>query len=72
MGANANRTYLFIQNLSSTENLWINFGTDAVQSQPSILLLPYASFVMESTFVSTERLSVIATTTSHPWAAKEA
>ncbi len=68
--ANPTRVYLFIQNVSSA-NLWINFTSAAVQSQPSILLLPYGSFVMEANFVSTEAVYIVGATTSQAWVAKE-
>lgn len=71
MAANASRKYLFIENLDQSEDLWINFTTTAVASQPSILIKPNGSFVMESSFVSTEAISVIAATTNHAYAAKE-
>lgn len=68
--ANANRRYLFIQNLSSSE-LWINFTTAAAQSQPSIRLDAGASFTMEGSFVSTELISIIGSTTGQAFSAKE-
>lgn len=70
--ANATRKYLIVENVSQTEDLWINFTTTAVVGQPSLLIKPNGVFVMESSFVSTELVSVIAATTSHAWAAKEA
>lgn len=70
--ANASRHYLFIENPSNqTESLWINFTTTAVRSEPSIEIPPGAAFTMEAGFVSTELVSVIATTINHPWIAKE-
>ena len=68
--ANTSRKYLIIQNLSA-ENLYINFTTTAVQGQPSLLLLPNGSFVMEGSFVSTEAVSIIGATTGSAFAAKE-
>ena len=69
--SNAIRKYLFIQNLHATEALWLNFTTAAVESQPSISIPAGGSFVMEASFVSPELVSVIAATTTHPFAAKE-
>lgn len=69
--ANPSRRYLFIQNLHATEDLWINFGVAAVQSQPSIKLPGGGSFVMEAGFCSTQAVHVIATTIAHAWTAKE-
>lgn len=68
---NASRKYLFIQNLDAGNDLWIDFTTTAVQSQPSIKLSAGASFVMEGAFVSTELVSVISAVTGHAFAAKE-
>jgi hypothetical protein len=68
--ANSSRKYLFIQN-NSSGNLWFNFTTTAVQSQPSILLLPNASVTFVSPFITTEAVSIIGATTSQSWSAKE-
>lgn len=72
MAANTTRRYMFIQNLDSAEVMWINFTTDAVADQPSIRLGPLDAFVMEGSFVSTEKVTVLAATTGHKYAAKEA
>lgn len=73
MAANANRKYLLVINPSdATEALSMNFTTAAVNTgQPSILLDPGDSFVMEGDFVSTEAISVNAATTGHAFVAKE-
>lgn len=68
--ANASRKYLLVQN-NSDANMWINFTTTAVQAQPSILLLPNASFVMETNFISTEAISIIGPTAGKTYTAKE-
>ena len=68
--ANANRNYLFIQNVSSSD-LWFNFGTAAVTDQPSIRLLPAQSFTMEGSFVSTDAVNIISATTGDKFVAKE-
>lgn len=71
--ANASRVYLFIQNVSNDGDMWINFGTTAVQNQPSIRLVPTASFELGITdFVSTELISIIGPTTAAAFTAKEA
>lgn len=67
----ATRKYFFFQNLS-TETMWINFGVAAVSDQPSISILPQASFVMETFFVSTQTINVISATTGSKFTAKEA
>lgn len=66
------RKYLFIQNLDAAEDLWFNFTTNAVADKPSIKIPAGGSFVMEGSYVSSELISVIAATTGHKWAAKEA
>jgi hypothetical protein len=70
--ANANRKYLFIQNNSGPGNdIWINFGAPATQSQPSILLPNKAAFVMECSFVSTQVVNVIGANVGDAYTAKE-
>lgn len=71
MLANATRKYLLIQN-TGDKNLWFNFTTTAVQDQPSLKLLPNASFVMEGVFISTEAISIIGATTGKSFTSKEA
>lgn len=68
--ANAARKYLLIQNNSSAD-LWLNFTTTAVASQPSIRLRAGETFVMEGAFVSTQLVSVIGATTGQTFSAKE-
>lgn len=70
--ARAYRRYLLIQNTDNAEALWFNFTTTAVQDSPSIKLVANGSFVMESGFISTEAISVIAATTGHKFTIKEA
>lgn len=69
--ANTARKYLFVQNVDDGEDLWINFTTAAVRDQPSIRLRPGESFEMTGGFLTTELVSVIATTTGHKFTAKE-
>lgn len=72
MSANAARRYLLIQNpTTGSESFWINFTTTAVQSQPSIEVAPGVTFIWEGTFIPTEAISVIASTTATPFIAKE-
>lgn len=71
--ANVNRVYLFIQNVANDGDMWVNFGTTAVQNQPSIKLVPTASLELsKSDFVSTESVSIIGPTTGATFTAKEA
>ena len=69
--ANASRKYFLFQNISAG-NLYINFTTTAVALQPSITVAAGGSFVMESSFVSGEAISVIGATTGQAFTAKEA
>lgn len=72
MTDNVHRRYLFVQNVSSGR-LWVNFaGTAAVQGQPSILLEPGDSLVMESSFVVVDDVTIIGATTGQAFTAKEA
>ncbi len=70
MVENKRRKYILIQN-QSTGSLWFDFGLNAVESQPSIEMLPDAIFVMEAGFVSTQRMSIIGATTGQAFACKE-
>ena len=69
--ANANRKYFIFENQSSG-NLWINFTATAVEDEPSIMIVPTGSMVMEAGFISTEAISVIGATMGQAWSAKEA
>lgn len=69
MAANATRSYLLVQNVS-TADLWVNFGGSAVTNQPSLKLAPGASFEMTDP-VNTALVSVIGATTGQAFAAKE-
>lgn len=68
--SNTARKYLLFVNVSS-EDLWINFGTAAVVTQPSIKVVPNGSFVMEGFFVSTQTVNVIGATTGSAFTAKQ-
>lgn len=68
--ANAARKYLLIQNSSDTD-MWCNFTTTAVNSQPSFKIPAGAGFFMESGYVSTELVSCIGATTGKIFTAKE-
>lgn len=71
IGPNLARRFLLIENLDPTEDLWLDFTSAAVLSQPSILIPHGETFRMDGAFVSTEEVSLNATTTAHPFAAKE-
>ena len=69
MPSNPSRKYLLIQNVSG-ENLWLNFGiTDAPTK--AIKLLPDGDFLMDSGFVSTERVSIFGAAAGQGFVAKE-
>lgn len=68
--ANTSRSYLLVQNISA-ENLWINFTTAAVADQPSFKIVPGDTFFMESSFLSTELISIIGATTGSKFVSKE-
>jgi hypothetical protein len=70
LAVNNFRQYLFVMNISA-EVLWINFGVDATDDQPSIPLESGQSFVMEGGFVATQRVSIIGATTGSAYIAKE-
>lgn len=67
--ANANRAFLFFQNVSDTD-MWIDFGATAVADQPSIKIVPGASFVTDR-FVPLTLLSVFCATTGKAYTCKE-
>lgn len=68
--ANSNRVYLLIQN-TSTDDLYFNFTATAITDSPSVLLKSGEALVMESTFVSTEAISIIGATTGQTFTIKE-
>jgi len=69
---NTSRKYLMVQNIDASEDLWINFTSDAaVATAGSIQIKAGATFTMEGAFVSTQLVTVIATTTAHKFTAKE-
>lgn len=70
--ANASRSYLFIQNVS-TGDLWVRFGAAAAASQPSIKLAAGASLVAKGDgFIPTESVNIVGATTAQAFSAKEA
>lgn len=70
MPANLNRKYLFIQNVNDAV-LWINFTNAATLGQPSIEIIPGASFTLEGNSISTEAVNVVSKSASIPFTAKE-
>lgn len=71
MASNASRKYLLIQNLDSTNNIYINFTSAASNGTGSYTLLPYGTLVQEGQYVSTEAVTVLATVASIKYSAKQ-
>jgi hypothetical protein len=67
--ANSARRYILVENVSAA-NEWFNFSVTATQTEPSFELIPGASFVMESTAVSIESISVIGPNTGQAYVVK--
>lgn len=67
---NPGRKYLLFQN-QSAENMFLDFGINAVADVPAIRIPPGASFVMESSFVSGDSVHVIAATLGSKFTAKQ-
>ena len=63
------RHYLLVQNVGIGD-LWINFTTAAVLSQPSIRVSANGNYVEEGNFVSGEAVNIIASDTGHPFVCK--
>lgn len=68
--SNTSRQGFIIQN-NSSGSLWFSTLTTAVQSQPSIQLMPNAYYEFPSTGVSTGAVSIIGATTGQAWSARE-
>lgn len=69
---NHGRRYLFIQNIDSAEDLWVDFGTDAaISTAGSILIVAKGALVYENTTVPGDRVSVIGNTAGHKYTIKE-
>lgn len=62
LAANNARRYLIIQNLASSANLWFNFGTAAVASQPSIRLAAGRIWESPAHFCPTGTVNALGTT----------
>lgn len=69
--AHSDRKYFLFENVSG-EDMWINFGTPATASQPSIKVVPNGSYTMESTAVFTDAVYVVSATTGSQYTIKEA
>jgi hypothetical protein len=79
MAANTSRKSLLIVNISDTQ-LWVNFGTNAVQDSPSIPLEAASStgaadggsIEFEGSVIPTQAINIIGPTTGKKFVAKEA
>jgi len=70
--SNTTRKYLMVQNIDASEDLWINFGSNAVVATAGSIQIKAGVIFEMKAFVSTQLVSVIATTTAHKFTAKEA
>lgn len=70
IASNTARKYLFLQNVSGG-TIWMNFGTAAVASQPSIEISPGDVFVMDGAFISTQSVNIRSQTGSRDFVLKE-
>ena len=68
--AAATRVYLFLLNLSDTD-MWINFGTAAVASQPSIKLVANGGY-FEPLVAPNQSINIFCATTGKAFVAKSA
>lgn len=70
--ANANRKYFIIQNLDASNAIYINFTSVASTTDgKSLKLIPGGSYVMETSFVTTEVINVCSSGSAIKFAAKE-
>lgn len=71
VAADTGRQYLLIQNIDAAEDLWVNFGTNAVSASAGSILVPAkSSLVFEHVACPTGRVSVVAATTGHKFTIK--
>lgn len=66
--ANTSRRYLIFQNISDT-TMWLNFGTAAVATQPSIQIVAGGNY--EPLVAPTQAVNVLCATTGKAYACKE-
>ena len=72
VAANPTRKYFFIQNLDSTNDIFINLTSAASTTVTGSIRIPAkAAFVMESGFISTEAINVVSAFASVKFTAKE-
>lgn len=64
------RLYFLFQN-ASAEDMWLNFGVDAVADSPSIKVEPGGSFELVGPFQTFQSVNVVSATTASKYTAKE-
>lgn len=70
LAQNVERAYLLIQNLDTSEDLWVNVAANAaVDTAGSIKIKPDTAW--EPDFIPIGRISVVAATTGHKFTIKE-
>lgn len=70
LAANTSRKYLRVQNISATQDLWYNLGSDASQQQGSVKLGPGVADTYESFKVPTDAVHVIGPSTGQGFTLK--
>lgn len=71
-GVNLNRRYILIQNLDTSNDIFINFTSAASATAPgSIRISAKSSFVLESSAISTEAINIVSGSASINFTAKE-
>lgn len=68
--ANPARKYLFVQN-NSAGSLWINYGSAATLSSPSVVLTAGQSYENPSSFVSSQAINIVGATAGQSFTAKQ-
>jgi len=69
--ANSSRKALFVQNLSTTTAIYINFGSAASAGSGSIKIPAEGSFSMTENWIDTQAVSVISASGTVSYTAKE-
>ena len=70
--ASSTRKYFIIQNLDTTNNLHVNFTSNATTGAGSFKLIPSASYVFEGNYLVTEAINVCSSSGTVAYTAKEA
>jgi hypothetical protein len=59
VAADANRTYILIQNIDDKRDLWVNFGAAATAGDGSFVLSPGGALTFEGNFCPTGTVNVL-------------